>query len=139
MYHVYRLDSLLSSLSISLTLLPLSAPTLSPSPLPPLPLLSPSSPSPLPLLFPSLSSPSPLLSSPLLSPLPLSPSRRRNDYLLSPVPENMSGRQVANSSASDVGVVIGNTRGWMGSGHLGNGPLHRSMEMVSQLPLHHMH
>ena len=137
MYHVQYmlLDSLPSPSFCLFYPFPLSS--FSPSPPPP-PLLSLSFPFSHPISSPlNLSlclSSSPLLpispSSPPLSP----PSRRRIDYLLSPVPENMSGRQVPNSSASDVGVVMGNTRGWMGSGHLGNGPLHRSMEMVRQLP-----
>ncbi len=60
---------------------------------------------------------------------------RRNDHLLSPVPENTSGR-LNNSSFSDVGVALSTNRGWNQShgpmpGQLGNRPLHRSMEMVS--------
>ena len=62
---------------------------------------------------------------------------RRNDHLLSPVPENMTGRPM-NSSASDVGVVLSSSaRGWshghMMGGPLGNGPLHRSMELVTNI------
>ena len=60
--------------------------------------------------------------------------RRRKDHLLSPVPENFSGRAM-NSSSSDVGFGIG-VRGWNfgpQSVSLSRGSMHHSMESVSEM------